>query len=113
MIVRQPKSTPKSTRTKSPAKPAPPPFTFEADGHTFVCSVETGRKPGDEPWWWFTVTGDAQRYAPFLAGADDTHDSVQVRILAYYRAMIERRSMPLDARSTWELRRQNLAALKK
>lgn len=88
-------------------------FNFEADERTFGCVVERARSEGAQPWWWFSVSGDAHRYAPFQAAADDTAESVQQRILAYYRALLLRRSQPLDARETWTLRRQNLAALKR
>jgi hypothetical protein len=88
-------------------------FTFEEDNRTFGCRVETGRTEGAQPWWWFSVSGDDHRYAPFQCDAADTIESVQLRIASYYRALLERRALPLDLRTTWQLRRQNLAALKR
>jgi len=88
-------------------------FTFEADDRTFGCGIEVGRSEDAQSWWWFSVTGDSHRYAPFQPDTGDTTENVQARVLSYYRALLTRRSLPLDARSSWELRRQNLAALKK
>lgn len=87
------------------------PFTFDADDRTFVCQIEGGHTPVRQ-WWWFTVSGESHRFAPFQPGADDTVGSVQSRILSYYRELVARRSLTLDPRETWELRRKNLAALK-
>ena len=63
-------------------------------------------------WWWFTVSGEAHRFAPFQPTAEDTVHSVQFRIVSYYRELMARRALVLDQRETWELRRKNLAALK-
>ena len=52
-------------------------FEFEQDGRTFVCSVEARRTTPDDPWWWFNVSGDRQRYAPFQAGIADTQKAVK------------------------------------
>lgn len=89
------------------------PFTFDADDRTFACQIELARTDGAQPWWWFTVTGESHRFAPFQADVDDTRDSVQMRVLSYYRGLVARRALPLDQRSAWELRRKNLAALKR
>ena len=85
-------------------------FTFEADDRTFVCQIE-GRSHLRR-WWWFTVSGEAHRFAPFQPSADDTAASVQFRITSYYRELVARRALVLDPREAWELRRKNLAALK-
>jgi hypothetical protein len=87
-------------------------FTFDADDRAFVCTIETGRAENAQPWWWFTVSGESHRFAPFRPADDDTVESVQNRVLSYYRALLARRAQALDQRSSWELRRQNLAALK-
>ena len=89
------------------------PFTFEADDRTFACRMELARTEGAQPWWWFTVTGESHRFAPFQAEAGDTQESVQMRVLSYYRGLVARRALPLDQRSAWDLRRKNLAALKR
>jgi hypothetical protein len=88
-------------------------FTFDADDRTFGCRVEKGRAEDAQPWWWFSVSGDGHRYAPFQATPEDTMESVRERVLSYYRALLVRRAMPLDQRTSWKLRRDNLAALKK
>ena len=87
-------------------------FTFEADDRIFSCAIEKGRAAGAQPWWWFTVSGESHRFAPFQPAAEDTVESVRDRVLTYFRALLARRALPLDHRSSWELRRQNLAALK-
>ena len=40
-------------------------FQFENEGRKYSCTVETPRGARTESWWWFSVTGDQQRYAPF------------------------------------------------
>ena len=88
------------------------PFTFEADDRTFACGIERGRAEGAQAWWWFSVSGESHRFAPFQPDPQDTMESVQARILSYYRALLARRALPLDQRSSWELRQRNLAALR-
>lgn len=88
------------------------PFTFEADDRVFTCQIEQGRTRLAQPWWWFTVSGESHRFAPFQPVASDTVDSVQSRVLSYYRELVARRALSLDPRESWELRRKNLAALK-
>ena len=85
-------------------------FTFEDEDRTFVCQIE-GTSPLRQ-WWWFTVSGEAHRFAPFQPSAEDTVGSVQLRIMSYYRELLARRALVLDPREAWELRRKNLAALK-
>jgi hypothetical protein len=68
-------------------------FDFEADSRTYTCRVER-RNELSEPWWWFKVTGDKQRYAPFRASPDDTTYAIQLRITRYYRELLDRRAMP-------------------
>ena len=91
-------------------EPTVAPFTFEADDRTFACQIE-GRSHLRQ-WWWFTVSGEAHRFAPFQPTAEDTVASVQFRIVSYYRELVARRALVLDPREAWELRRKNLAALK-
>jgi hypothetical protein len=88
------------------------PFTFEADDRLFTCQIEQGRSRLAQAWWWFTVSGESHRFAPFQPVADDTIDSVRSRVLSYYRELVARRALTLDQRESWELRRRNLAALK-
>ena len=87
-------------------------FAFEADDRKFECSIEKAR-PGREAWWWFNVSGDSQRHAPFQVADDDTRENVEARVLVYYRALLLQRSQPHDMRTSWQQRRDNLAALKR
>lgn len=75
---------------------------FEHHGRTYDCVVEKasnrdgrGRTAmiGDS-WWWFGVTGDRQRYAPFHGAKDDTVASVRDRIVTYYEALVAHRATP-------------------
>jgi hypothetical protein len=76
-------------------------FEFEEDGRTFVCSVEARRTTPDDPWWWFNVTGDRQRYAPFQAVSADTQKGVKAKIVAFYQNLLEARARPVEPRSHW------------
>src|SRR5919201_4594319 len=73
------------------------PFTFEADDRTFVCQIEEGRTQVRQ-WWWFTVSGESHRFAPFQPKADDTLESVRSRVLSYYRELVARRALSLNSR---------------
>jgi hypothetical protein len=77
-------------------------FQFEDAGRTFTCKIEDARTPQTEAWWWFSVSGDGQRYAPFHVEKDDTLQTVQERIVAYYDALLVRRNAP---REPWQGRR--------
>lgn len=79
-------------------------FQFDDGGRTYSCRVEKPRSGRTEAWWWFTVSGDQQRYAPFRAEADDTEATVRRRVLAYYAELLERRGRPAEARSHWARR---------
>ncbi|HKW47890.1 MAG TPA: hypothetical protein VJN70_10605 [Gemmatimonadaceae bacterium] len=94
------------SETQTPSR-----FTFEADDRAFVCQIEGGQSHLRQ-WWWFTVSGEAHRFAPFQPSSDDTLESVRCRIVSYYRELVARRALVLDQREEWELRRKNLAALK-
>jgi hypothetical protein len=69
-------------------------FNFEDAGRMFVCRIEQARTPHTTAWWWFTVSSDSYRYAPFHADAADTEDSVRVRIVDYYDTLLARRAAP-------------------
>ena len=66
-------------------------FDFTDGGRVYTCHVEAPRRGRADAWWWFTVTGDAARYAPFRADADDTEASVRPRVVAYYEERLARR----------------------
>ena len=73
-------------------------FDFEDGGRKYTCSIEAPQSTRADAWWWFDVTGDRYRYAPFRAEAGDTKRGVQSKILAYYTAILERRSIHLPYR---------------
>lgn len=66
-------------------------FRFENGGRTYTCQVEAQRGAPTEAWWWFGVSGDASRYAPFRAEDGDSEASVRSRVLAYYEDRQARR----------------------
>jgi hypothetical protein len=83
-------------------------FTFVDANRTFTCRVEASSREPAEAWWWFRVSTEShQRHAPFRAELTDTRRDVQVRVVAYYDNLLERRAEPPRAR--WE-RRQTAAA---
>jgi hypothetical protein len=69
-------------------------FNFEDAGRTFACRIEEPRKPHTTAWWWFTVSSDSHRYAPFHSDAGDTEASVRARIVAFYDNRIAQRDAP-------------------
>jgi len=70
-------------------------FLFVHDGRTYVCRPAERSAGEPELWWWFTVSRDGNRYAPFHAVERDTRSSVQARITAYYANHLEHRALPL------------------
>lgn len=74
-------------------------FNFEDGWRTYRCHVE--RQPGSptDAWWWFAVTGDGHRHAPFQAAPGDTQESVRARILAYHTNHLARRAEPPASRN--------------
>ena len=69
-------------------------FQFDHGGRTYTCSVRSSRLRAADAWWWFEVSGDRQRYAPFRAAAGDTSPSVRERVVAYYEDFLARRAAP-------------------
>jgi hypothetical protein len=70
------------------------PFEFEEGGRSYRCCVEQERSPRAGVWWWFAVSSDTQRYAPFHPAAGDTKQSIRDRITEYYNNILVRRAMP-------------------
>ncbi len=71
-------------------------FSFVDHGRTFVCEVAASRVLGPDPWWWFEVSTEKhQRHAPFRAEPTDTEEGVQLRMVAYYDFLLERRAAPV------------------
>lgn len=78
-------------------------FEFVSGGRKFLCSVEVPRHAGMPPWWWFSVdSGGSTRYAPFAASPNDTKESVQERIVAYYAELLAIEARPVHQRPTWK-----------
>jgi len=69
-------------------------FSFEKGGRTYHCKAEACESLGPGLWWWFTVSSDPQRYAPFQAAAGDTERSIQTRIVAFYERRLWARAQP-------------------
>jgi hypothetical protein len=78
---------------------------FDDSGRTFTC--ESGSSPATPGvfWWWFTVSGESQRYAAFRVEPTDTAASVRPRILTYYAQMLADRERPRFVRPTWAQRK--------
>jgi len=68
-------------------------FSFVHDNRTYNCQREEPNGSFQEAWWWFTVSHDGNRYAPFHAMTRDTRASVQERIVAYYTNHLAHRAM--------------------
>jgi hypothetical protein len=78
-------------------------FEFEHEERTYHCTVEPLRAHGGgDAWWWFNVSGDPNRYAPFHAAGSDTRDSVKTRIVEYYTNHLARRLAPPVPRGRWQ-----------
>ncbi len=75
-------------------------FEFKDGTRTYTCTIEQ-QKGADEAWWWFAVSGDMQRYAPFRAVNDDTRASVQERIVAFYTNRLFQLTQPTQRGSHW------------
>ncbi|MGH7663099.1 MAG: hypothetical protein ACRENI_02195 [Gemmatimonadaceae bacterium] len=84
-------------------------FDFEDGGRTYKCSIAKTGSAQAEPWWWFGVSGDAHRYAPFHAAASDTQASVRSRVVAFYLDRLARRAMPAVPRPHWSNRNKPAA----
>ncbi|HTT67857.1 MAG TPA: hypothetical protein VMF70_07510 [Gemmatimonadales bacterium] len=78
-------------------------FSFVHDNRTYTCQPEWRQGEQSEMWWWFTVTHDGNRYAPFHALSHDTRESIQARIVAYYANHLARRQMN-DQQRHWARR---------
>ncbi len=79
-------------------------FEFEAEGRQYTCSVIERKGIGASTWWWFSVSGDMQNYAPFMAANGDTRASVQERVLQYYNNRLFQLSQPTQRGSHWAKR---------
>ena len=82
-------------------------FSFSEGDRKFQCRVEGPTSGRKEAWWWFEVSGDSHRYAPFHAASGDTEASVRARIVTYYLNMLARR---LEPATSWHNRSNRPAA---
>jgi hypothetical protein len=86
-----------------PREKATKEFEFVEAGRKFFCSIEVPRHAGMRPWWWFHLdTATSTRYAPFEASENDTRESVQARILAYYAELLAIEARPAYQRPVWQ-----------
>ena len=69
-------------------------FAFDHGGRAYTCAPETREAAPLGTWWWFTVSHDRSRYAPFEAASADTRQSVRTRIIAYYERLVWLRAQP-------------------
>jgi len=69
-------------------------FAFEEGGRTYTCKPATHDTPPEGTWWWFSVSNDSQRYAPFEAAPGDTQRTVRARIVTWYERHLWVRSQP-------------------
>jgi hypothetical protein len=77
-------------------------FEFEDSGRKFFCTVETSRHMTLESWWWFRLDDEKMtRYAPFQESPDDTQQSVQDRVIAYYAELQAIKARPARDRTFW------------
>ena len=79
-------------------------FDFEEEGRAYRCTVEARRATPDDAWWWFDVSGDRQRYAPFQVEKADTQKAVKAKIVTYYANLLEARARPVEPRCHWARR---------
>lgn len=80
-------------------------ITFQHDGKTFNCKRESSPGTPDLLWWWFSVSGDSQRYAGFQSKSGDTEASVRRGILEHYANVLAIRERPRLTRPSWTDRR--------
>lgn len=81
-------------------------FEFEDAGRAYTCTVEERPGPEREAWWWFAVSGDAQRYAPFRAQSSDTRASVQERVVDFYANRLYQLAQPRERGGHWGTRKR-------
>ncbi len=76
-------------------------FSFQDGWRTYECRLERQKGSITDGWWWFQVTGDQHRYAPFAATPGESRDKVKDRILAYHTNLLARRAAPPEPRNQW------------
>ncbi len=79
-------------------------FEFKDGMATYTCTVESRKGDTSDAWWWFAVSGDQQRYAPFRAERSDTQASVKERIVAFYENRKFQLTQPTVRGGHWKRR---------
>lgn len=85
-------------------------FEFEHEGRHYLCTIEERTGAPSDSWWWFSVSGDAQRYAPFRTAKDDSMASVSQRVVKFYADRLFALSQPTERGSHWGKRNNSGAA---
>lgn len=86
------------------------PFQFEDGGRTYTCTIEKRTTAPVGTWWWFALSDERQRYAPFETAEKDTQKSVRERIIAFYNHRLERLAAPVEPRRHWGGRPKSVPA---
>ncbi len=79
-------------------------FEFEYAERRYSCAVRARRGTADDAWWWFSVAGDPQSYAPFQTSVTDTQESVQQRVVDYYSNRLFQLAQPSQRGGHWSRR---------
>lgn len=79
-------------------------FEFEAEGRAYTCTVVERKGANAQSWWWFSVSGDMQNYAPFMVSSTDTRATVQERVVQFYTNRLFQLSQPSQRGSHWARR---------
>lgn len=85
-------------------------FEFEHEGRHYLCTIEERKGAPSDSWWWFSISGDAQRYAPFRTAKDDSMASVSQRVVKFYADRLFALSQPTERGSHWGKRNNSGAA---
>jgi hypothetical protein len=100
-----------STRDRVGAAAPSDEFSFEHATGSYRCYTEARCGPSPERWWWFEVSGDRQRYAPFRTAEHDIEADVRSRVVVYYADLLARRAgFSADGGHSWRSRRRATAA---
>jgi hypothetical protein len=67
---------------------------FHDGGRAFTCEAGPSPATPGTLWWWITVSGERQRYAPFRTHPDDTPEALQPRVVAFYEQLLADRARP-------------------
>jgi hypothetical protein len=74
---------------------------FEHEGRKLICRSEASPATPGTNWWFYSVTGESQRYAGFRTQPGDTPENVRPRIVAAYAKVLADRARPQEFRPRW------------